>query len=163
MQTDADRAAAPPMMGGLWLPVCTSPADYSSTCSRHRCSVLVWRMRATHHTWRNIRNTELLFINIKMIKQVTEMRMRKRFVLFLRFWIHWPMRHWGNTGRIWEPCIYEVLNLLGEFSLWSDESTVTSSQSFIIGWWSIRHKCSCYYSCLKIISNFSYLNWLSFI
>lgn len=40
--------------GRLWLPVCISPADYSSTCSGHRCSVLVWRMRATHCTWRNI-------------------------------------------------------------------------------------------------------------
>lgn len=44
--------------------------DHSPTCHGHRCSVLVWRIRATHHTWKNTRNTELLLINIKMIKQV---------------------------------------------------------------------------------------------
>lgn len=66
VQTDADRGATVLMEGGLNPPVGEVLASHSLTCKGHRCSVLAWRIRAIHHTWKNVQNSESSFTNIKM-------------------------------------------------------------------------------------------------
>ena len=151
-------------MGGLWLPVCTSPADYSSTCkwTQVLCPGLKDERHSSHmeehkkhriivHQHQNdqagdrnghekeVYFTLYIFIGVQFanIWHNTQCSSHQvppsvpitqpphppahRFILFLKFWIHWPIRHWRNMGRFWKHCIYGVLNLVGEFSLWSDE------------------------------------------
>lgn len=84
--------AAMLMKGVLWLPVCGSPANYSPTCSRHRCSILVqgWEPLITLGRTSETQN---------YCSSTSELSNRwqkwgwERELFFLWFWIHWPNRH----------------------------------------------------------------------
>lgn len=152
------------MKRGLWLPVVGFPTNCSSSCSGHRCSVLVWRMRATRHSWRNIRSTELLFISVKMIQQVAEMGMRGFLILvFQSFEFTDRISIWETREQSGNTVFMRFLNLLVSFydgllEILSHR-VYSSLETYEV---SIQHKYSYYYCCLKIISKLMDVNWLPF-